>query len=270
MVKIMKKTGSIILLLICCILLMAGCSRKLTPKRLMSQITDNLAKARSVSNTLKMQIELEDVLDTTKINMEMQMENTVKPKAGHAKGTAEVDLSGTKVGSNIEIYQVEEGRQFVTYSSMYDKWSREVSEGSGKGSFSGNLFQEAGDSIKTFHLAEQTVKVNKKECYEMYGNITGKELIQFMGLDMLGAFGMVKIPDTNAIARLQIPVTIDVYKDGILPARIIVDMTDVMNDLYDKYKKTTNVNDYTIQLGYTGFNKVDKIQVPQEVKDACK
>ena len=48
-----------------------------------------------------------------------------------------------------------------------------------------------------------------------------------------------------------------------------MDMTDVMNDLYDEYGKSTNVNDFTIQLGYTGFDNVGEIQVPQEVKDAC-
>ena len=62
---------------------------------------------------------------------------------------------------------------------------------------------------------------------------------------------------------------IDIYKEEMLPARIIVDMTDVMNDLYDKYNKSTNVNDFTIKLSYTGFNQVEKIEVPQEVQQVC-
>lgn len=42
-----------------------------------------------------------------------------------------------------------------------------------------------------------------------------------------------------------------------------------MNDLYDKYNKSTNVNDFTIKLSYIGFNQVEKIEVPQEVQQAC-
>lgn len=267
--KNVKKAGSVILLLICCMLLSVGCSGKLTPKKLMSAVSENLADEKSVTNTLNMYIELEDVLDIMKISMDMQMENTVSPKAGHAKGTAEVDLSGTKVGSDIEIYQVNEGDEYVTYSSMYDKWSREISDSSQESTFNGNIFEEAGDSIKSFHIAEQTTKFHDKECYQMYGDIAGKELLQFMGLDMMGAFGLVEIPDKDAMAELTIPVTIEVYKEEMLPARIIVDMTDVMNNLYDKYDEPTNVNDFTIELGYKGFNEVEEIQVPQEVKDAC-
>lgn len=267
--KNVKKVCSIILLTVFVIILSVGCSTKMTPKKLMSAVSKNLAKAKSVTNTLRMDIELEGVLDTMKVSMDMKMENTVKPKAGHASGNAEVDFSGTKLGSDIEIYQVDEGDKFVTYSRMYDKWSREASDHSKKSTFDGNLFQEAGDSLESFHIAKQNVEVNEKECYQMYGDVTGKELLGFMGLDMMGAFGLVEIPDEDAIANLSVPVTIEVYKEEMLPARVIVDMTDVMNDLYDKYNKSMNVNDFTIELGYTGFDEVEKIQVPEEVKDAC-
>ncbi|MBU3875643.1 hypothetical protein HGO97_007440 [Faecalicatena sp. AGMB00832] len=269
MIKYVKKGQSIILLGILCTILTVGCSSKMTPKKMMASVSTNLAKAKSVTNTLRMDIELEDVLDTMKINMDMKMENTVKPKAGHALGSAEVEFGGTKLGSDIEIYQVNEGREAVTYSRMYDKWSREASDNSKKSTFNGNLFQEAGDSIESFRIAEQNVEVDHKECYQMYGNVTGKELLEFMGLDMMGAFGLVEIPDEDAITSLEVPVTIEVYKEDMLPARVIVDMTDVMNELYDKYDKSTNVNDFTIELGYTGFDDVKEILVPQEVKDSC-
>lgn len=264
-----RKTGSAVLLFICCVLLSVGCSGKMTPKKLMSSVSKNLADAKSVSNTLSMYIELEDVLNTMKVSMDMQMQNTADPKAGHAKGTAEVDFSGTKVGSDIEIYQVNEGDEFVTYSSMYDKWSRESAANSVKSSFNGNLFQEADDSIKSFHIAEQAVQLDDKDCYQMYGDISGKELLGFMGADMMGAFGLVEIPAEEALVNLEIPVTIEVYQEELLPARVIIDMTDVMNDLYDEYDKSTNVNDFTIELGYTGFDEVDKIEVPQDVLEAC-
>lgn len=269
MSKYAKKGFSIITLGIFCAILTMGCSSKMTPKKMMASVTENLAKVKSVTNTLSMDIELEDVLDTMKISMDMKMENTVKPKAGHAAGTAEVEFSGTKLGSDIEIYQVEEGAEAVTYSRMYDKWSREATDSTQKSTFNGNLFQEAGDSIETFRIAEQNVEVDQKECYQLYGNVTGKELLEFMGLDMMGAFGLVEIPDEDAIVNLSVPITIEVYKEEMLPARVIVDMTDVMNELYDKYDKSTNVNDFTIELGYTGFGEVKKIQVPDEVKEAC-
>lgn len=269
MKKCVKKIIYLLLVAICSVNMMTGCSSKLTPAKLMSTVTKNLGKVTSVSNSLSMDIELEDVLDSTKISMDMEMENTTKPMAGHAKGTAEVDMGGTKVGSDIEIYQVTEGKEFVTYSSMYGKWSRENSKNPKKNTFNGNLFQEAGNSVKSFRIAKEPVQVEEEECYQMYGDITGKELLQFMGLDMMKAFGLVDIPGEDTIAELKIPVTIDVYKEEMLPARVMIDMTDVMNDLYDQYNKSMNVNNFVIKLGYTGFNQIQKIEVPQDVKSAA-
>jgi hypothetical protein len=242
----------------------------MTPERLMIKVTDNLAKVKTVSNSLNMDIELEDVLETTKITMDMDMENTTKPMAGHAKGTAQVNMRGAEVGSDIEIYQVTEGKEFVTYSSMYGQWSREISKNPKTNALNGSLFQESGKALKAFRIAEEPVQVGKKECYEMYGDVTGKELLQFMGLDMVGAFGLVDIPGKDTIAKLRVPITIDIYKEKLLPARIMIDMTDVMNDLYDQNDKSTNVNNFMIKLEYTGFNQAQKIEVPADIKKAAK
>lgn len=269
MVKKRIQRATLFLLCFSCLLLLSGCSGKVTPKKLMKAMEKNLSETTSVTTTLEMDIKLEKVLHTTSISMDMQMENTAEPKAGHAKGNAEVNFSGTKLGSEIEIYQVTENDEHVTYSSMYDEWSREVSEGTGSGSFDGSLFHAEDDSLENFRVAEEPVEVSRRECYEMYGTITGTEFLQFIGLDMIEAFGLVEIPDESAVLEMQIPITIDVYKEELLPARVKVDMTDVMNEMYERYDMRTDVNDFTIKLGYTGFDEVKEIRVPEEVKAAC-
>lgn len=270
MVKKRRQRAALFLLCFFCLPLLTGCSGKMTPKKLMKAMEKNLAKTTSVTTTLEMDIKLEKLLHATSISMDMQMENTADPKAGHAKGSAEVNFSGTKLGSEIEIYQVTENNEHVTYSSMYNEWSREVSGGTGSGSFDGSLFHAEDASLDNFRVAREPVEISGQACYEMYGTITGTEFLQFMGLYMIEAFGLVEIPDESAVLEMQIPITIDVYKEELLPARIKVDMTDVMNEMYEKYDMRTDVNDFTIKLGYTGFNEVEEIQVPEEVKAACK
>lgn len=264
-----KKAVCTLLVWVCCINSIAGCSRKMTAEKMMTKVTENMAEVKSVSNSLNMEIELEDVLESTEITMDMNMDNTTKPMAGHAKGSAQVNMSGTEVGSDIEIYQVTEGKEFVTYSSMYGQWSRETSKNPKSNALNGSLFQKSGKAVKSFRIAEEPVQVEKKECYEMYGDITGKELLQFMGLDMVGAFGLIDIPDKDTIAELEIPVTIDIYKEKMLPARVMIDMTDVMNDLYDQNGKSTNVNNFMIKLEYTRFDQAQKIEVPEDIKAAA-
>ena len=69
----------------------------------------------------------------------------------------------------------------------------------------------------------------------------GKKLMDFLGEEMIQAYGLVDLPDQDALDTLEIPVTVDIYKKEKLPARIIVDMTDVMDELYQSFGKTTNV-----------------------------
>ena len=213
-------TGALLML---CTNTAAGCrqqeKQEVTPEVLMDAVDKNMKEVNSASSSLEIEVELEDVLDHTRIRMDMDMENTVSPRAGHAKGRAEVKLNDNLVSSNMEIYQVEEGDKYVTYSSLYEQWSRTESENSSSSSGTEtDFFQSARAEIEDF--------------------------------------------------TLEIPVTVDIYKKEKLPARIIVDMTDVMDELYQSFGKTTNVNFYNIELVYNGYDNVGQIQVPEDVKQA--
>lgn len=263
-------TGALLML---CTNTAAGCrqqeKQEVTPEVLMDAVDKNMKEVNSASSSLEIEVELEDVLDHTRIRMDMDMENTVSPRAGHAKGRAEVKLNDNLVSSNMEIYQVEEGDKYVTYSSLYEQWSRTESENSSSSSGTEtDFFQSARAEIEDFTLAKQPVKVREKTCYEIYGDMQGKKLMDFLGEEMIQAYGLVDLPDQDALDTLEIPVTVDIYKKEKLPARIIVDMTDVMDELYESFGKTTNVNFYNIELVYNGYDNVGQIQVPEDVKQA--
>lgn len=253
-----------------CMVILAGCSGKMTPKKMMNQMEDNLAEVTSFSNQVEMDIKIEEVVHYTKVTMDMTMENTMKPKAGHARGTAAVTMGGVNLNSELEIYQVEEDGSQVTYSGMDGAWIRERTEESAGGiALDKNLFSNMGDSINEFQLAKEAVDVNEKPCYEMYGNVSGKELMGVLGSQMIHGFGLVELPDDSAVAKLEIPVIFDVYQEDMLPARMIVDMTEVLNDLYDNLGESADVTHYVIELSFTEYNSVDQIAVPQEIKNAA-
>ena len=154
-------TGALLLL---CTNTAAGCrqqeKQEVTPEVLMDAVDKNMKEVNSASSSLEIEVELEDVLDHTRIRMDMDMENTVSARAGHAKGRAEVKLNDNLVSSNMEIYQVEEGDKYVTYSSLYEQWSRTESENSASsGGTETDFFQSARAEIEDFTLARQPVKV---------------------------------------------------------------------------------------------------------------
>lgn len=250
--------------------ILSGCIGKTTPKTIVTKMVVNLSRVTSFANEISVDVKLEDIIHVTEVSMDMAMENTLDPKAGHAKGTAGVKIFDTELTSPLEIYQVIEDGQSVTYSGMDNIWQKTVSSDEGITGFSleGGLFQDLETLVDQFVLAEELVEVNGKECYEIYGEIKGEDLISLVGEDLLNAYGIVEIPEKEAVYELLIPITIDIYKEEMLPARIFVDMTDEMNAFYDIIKESMNVNDFTIDIHFLNYNEVGEITVPDEVKES--
>lgn len=262
-----KQAGTLGLIILSMSMLTA-CGEKVTPKKLMESMSKNMSDITSFANTVKLDIELEDVLYTTAVSMDIDLESTSDPKAGHALGKAHLKMRGAELESTLEVYQVMEGGRRATYSSLDGNWSKEVSENT-KGAvitIDDSLFSEMTDSVEDFHIADGTVDVNGQECYQIYGDVTGEDLKGLLGDQMLNAYGLVKLPDEDAVSELTIPITFNIYKEKMLPARIVVDMADAMNGLYDHFDKTTNVNSYSIKLDFDKYEEVPEITVPEEVK----
>lgn len=270
--KQLVKTASamyrILLCVLLCMVVLTGCIGKMTPRKLMRSVVKNMTGITSFSNTVDMDIKMEDIVKVTEISMNMEMQNTSEPRAGHAKGTASLNLRGIKLDSEMEVYQVPEDGKQVTYSGMDGNWIKDTSSSDSGFSMDSEFMSELSDAVEKFRLADEPVKVEDKECYEMYGDVTGKSLMALLGSDTFHAYGLVELPDEDAIGKLSIPVTMDIYKEEKLPARIIVDMTDALNNLYDAYDETTEVNDFTIELVFDGYNHVEPIVVPEDVQYA--
>lgn len=266
-----RRKKSFGLLFVCLLLVgsLSGCIGKTTPKSIVVKMGVNLSKVHSFANEISIDVKLEDVIHVTEVGMDMVMESTMDPKAGHAKGTASIKLFDTKLESPIEIYQVMEDGQSVTYSGMDQIWQRSVSEEEGVSgiSLNGGMLQDLETLVDQFTLAGEPVEVNGKECYEIYGKIKGADLLSLVGEDFMNAYGLVEIPEKEALYELGMPVTIDIYKEEMLPARIHIDMTDEMNEFYDQIKETMNVNDFAIDIRFSNYNEVDEITVPDEVKE---
>ena len=95
-------------------------------------------------------------------------------------------------------------------SGMDDLWVKEQTNGAASVSVDTDLFGEMTDSIEKFISAEETVTVEEQECYELYGDVTGEDLIGLLGSQMIHGFGLVELPDENAIPNLEIPLTLDI------------------------------------------------------------
>ena len=269
--KAVWKRAGCLALMVLSMCMLTACGEKMTPEKLMESMSTNMSGITSFANKVKLNFELEDVLYTTSVSMDISLESTSDPKAGHALGKAHIKMRGAELESILEVYQVMEDGRRATYSSLDGNWSKEISEHT-KGSvitIDNSLFSTMSDSVEDFEIADSMIEVNGEECYQMYGEVTGENLKGLIGGQMLNAYGLVKLPDEDAVSELVIPITFNIYKEKLLPARIVVDMSEAMNGLYDKFKKTTNVNSYSIKLDFDKYGTVEEIRVPEEVKAAA-
>ena len=106
--------------------MLAGCSGRMTPKRLLADMEENMQNVTSSANHVEVAIQMEDVLDIRNVNMALDLENTTQPPAGYAKGTAKVKIKNAQVSADLEIYQVQEDGKAVTYSRTNDSWVKET------------------------------------------------------------------------------------------------------------------------------------------------
>lgn len=243
----------------------------MTAKKIFREASANMQNVTSSANHVELAIQMSDILNLMEVNLAMDLENATDPPAGHAKGTAKVTIKDSEVSADLELYQVEENGKQVTYSGTNGSWKREEAQESSENhiGIDGNIFAQEGKALESFRLSEQSTTVNGKECYQLYGDVTGTELMGLLGKEMVEAYNLVNLPEEDAIRELKIPVIFDIYKEEMLPAKIVVDMSEVLGDLYDSYGETTKVNLYSIELQFTDYNQIDEIQVPEEIKNAA-
>ena len=213
--------------LVAVMLFCSGCAGKMNAKKIFRQSSENMQKVTSSANHVELAIQMSDILNLMEVNMEMDLENTTEPPAGHAKGTARVTIKDSEVSADLELYQVEEDGKQVTYSGTNGSWKKESAEGSSENhlGIDGNIFAQEGKALESFHLSEQETTVNGKACYQLYGDVTGTELMGLLGKEMVEAYHLVNLPEEDAIRNLKIPVIFDIYKEELLP--------EVMDYLYE-------------------------------------
>ena len=92
------------------------------------------------------------------------------------------------------------------------KTEKESAEGSSENhlGIDGNIFAQEGKALESFHLSEQETTVNGKACYQLYGDVTGTELMGLLGKEMVEAYHLVNLPEEDAIRNLKIPVIFDI------------------------------------------------------------
>ena len=246
--------------------LLSGCGKtKATPENLLRDMTEKAEKAESAVANLKFNISLSSGGAELAVNMDMDMEVTAEPEASYGKGEISVDIAGSGMSTEMEMYSVKEDDQYVTYTMMDGQWTKEISdEEEALGDIEG-MTGDIEDYADKFELEKELAEINGEECFELTGELDGDTFSEMFLSDMLDSFSGYGF-DEEDISDTAFPCTIDIYKDSILPARFLFDLTDVFKPAMEDSGVTAT--DCYIEMTFMEYDSVDEIVVPDEALEA--
>ena len=126
--------------------------------------------------------------------------------------------------------------------------------------------------------------MNKEECFELTGTISGTQfqetfadtLKALLGEDSsdLSGWNLQASEDEENNEELQqklnnikVDCVIDIYRSNILPAKITFDLTDYLKTAGEENAQVTS---YTLEVTFVSYNDTKKIKVPKAVKESVK
>lgn len=266
--EIRKRWGILSVLMLMTVLAFTGCGKKATPENLLTDMVKNSKDAKSVEANMKLAAEMGADAASMSITMDADIAATKEPEASHINATVGLKFGSTDMNTDMEMYQVKEDDEDITYTCIQDVWAKESGDKK-EDVLDEGMFKDIQKAYESFELKEELVKVNDEECFELTGKIDGELLDGIIDQDMLESFSSDLNLNEDGLKDAKIPCTIDIYKDSILPARIYIDMKEVLEKLYTDELEGVEVKDYYVELTYNEYDKVDEIKVPEEAKKSA-
>lgn len=244
--------------------LLGGCAKKATPENLLIDMAKNASSVKSVSGSMNMDMGMGTALGDVSIGMNMDMESTKKPEAMHMKGNVAINYLGTDMNMDMEMYEMAEGETYAAYTCINNVWTKESSDKDDI-SFQPSTFKDLKDMADSFTLSEEKTKVEGQECFELKGKIKGEDLEDMVNPSMFDDLGAGEEFSEDMFDDLEIPCTVEIYSKTIMPARIQIDMSDVLKDFETEEMSVKKV---TMDLMFKEYDKVKKIELPKEAENA--
>ena len=260
----MKKR--LLILVSAAVLLLSGCSHKITSAVIAGQTYSNLQKTQSAEMDLDLKLGAD--VDTSALSqsllgislpmgehatgtiaLTMSCETTSEPSAMH--GTGGLNLGIPLLGDiPMEVYTVRDGGDSVMYTNIMGMYGRKVLPAPEEG-------------------AEEKVDRDGKECYLLHARFPSSLLYEF--LTSSADLSMLQKEEADVdFGDQKTPVDIYVDKESLLPYVLAVSDTDFVNTITSQTKLngvTLNAMDLTVT--FRSFNSVEAITVPQDMKDAA-
>ena len=252
---------------------------------------DTTTGSTETKQTANMDVEM--LLDSG----EMHSTGQVRTVTGDSDVSMETEIYRIKEDDQYVMY--------YKLQNIWFKMSQETSSDAISGETFGNLFSAMRMVSSSFEVSRELPSVNNKECFEMNGTLNLSAYQEYFGGiigaisgnetgDLLGLTENKSAEDseenrsgetfevtdetqadattgdgaengTSVSQGLSIPCTIDIYRDSILPAKITIDLTEV---LAQKGTGDTDTTKCSLTMTFLEYDSLKSIKLPKSAASA--
>lgn len=285
----MKRFLGVFLVLAVLISVAACGGKRLTTEELITQSMQNSSQATNVEAAMDMVMDLEVMGTRTSITTKATMTSFTQPMR------MKMDMEMNMFGQNIPVamYMEEQGDAFVVYTGTQGSWMKQtLSMEEYKNTLSQydtqaslNLYVNSAKNFSS--LGEETLDGKKVE--KIQGVIPKEELNKVMlesgaMSQALQQSGGDLDEETQALLTAvfseldDLPMTIWVDVESVLPVRYEMDMTPIMTKIFDSIISASGeagadagmltVHAYTVAMDFKNYNGAAEYTLPDEAKNA--
>lgn len=278
-----KRTKGIVLLLaLVMVLALMGCESTLTTAQMIERCQTNTADLQSVDTEMLMDVDVEMFGQSVEMNAVYNMSAFQSPM--RMKGNMTVEVMGMNI--EMQLYAQQDGDTYTTYVNDGAGWTKNEMDLKGFSEYiqQYNARQNLDlylDNADDFEMTGEEI-INGKNTIKLQGVISGDalfEVIKSSGVleslgDMLDEFDFTALADDLA----DLPIIIWVEEDSYYPVRYEMDMTGIMQNMYNKlFEDMDNdmaalaptVNRITIRVTFSNFNAATEFTIPDEALNAA-
>lgn len=276
------------LLVLALMLGLCACGGPKTPEEVIANVNENLAKVKSMTFGMTTEMTMQSFNETVDMTISMDGETTTEPAVVHADMNIDMGAFGSIA---MEMYAEQSDSAAVTYINTFGQWMKEevdLSEENGLIDAKGDMSTSLESAVELREIGTETIDGVEATRYD--GVITKENLQKVLdSTGMLNELGDVLgmqdgLGDTaeNTAELGDIPISIWVDKEAMMPVRYEMDMTELMQALMTQAlaaelgedadalgEDYLTISKVRITMTVGGFDSVEAIVIPDEAKNAA-
>ena len=276
----MKKNSKFLAmaLIICLIASFSACGEKSTNDAdVMKAAMENMEALNSLTaeTTMDMVMSMDDEIMSMTSEMTQKVIN--EPLAMEMIMDMVMQIGGESQKMQSRVYAEAEGDNLITYTEVDGQWYKMTQPGleAMKDYDSTASMATYLESIQNFKKVDtEDVAGVKADKYE--GVITEEYFQKILDESGVGEQLGLDGADAETLKQLfegigEMPIAIWVDGERLLPVKYDFDMTEMMSSMMENMgaaEAGLSIDKVTVSMTFTGYDNVDKIDIPQEARDA--